>query len=275
MMVLFIVLGALALLVPLLFLLAIRGRSGHPGLSELSRHCYAHRGLHGAGRPENSLAAFRAAKEAGYGVELDVHMTADGELVVIHDSTLDRVTGQSGTVEKMTLEQLKPFRLEGTQERIPTFQEVLELFDGQVPLIVELKPLYGNHPRLSEAACRMMQHYKGPYCMESFDPRCVRWLKKNRPDIIRGQLAENYFAEDRPKLPLVLKWALTHNQFNFLTKPDFVAYRFADRNATVTNRLCMRRMTGVSWTLTSQEEWDQAISEGWIGIFEGFLPNSK
>ena len=270
-----IIIGSVLLLLPLLFVLAIRGRKGPPKLGELYQYCYAHRGLHGPGRPENSMAAFRAAKEAGYGVELDVNMTADGELVVIHDSTLDRVTGESGTVEKMTLEQLKPYRLEGTDEHIPTFQEVLQLFDGQVPLIVELKPLYGNHPKLSEAVCRMMAQYPGPYCMESFDPRCIRWLKKHRPDIIRGQLAEDYFAEDRPKLPLILKWALTHNQFNFLTKPDFVAYRFTDRHATVTNRLCMRRMAGVSWTLTSQEEWDQAISEGWIGIFEGFLPSTK
>lgn len=269
-----IILAAVLLLLPLCFFPAIRGRAGHPGLEVLHKYRYAHRGLHSEGIPENSLAAFKAAKEAGYGVELDVHMAADGALVVIHDSTLNRVTGEAGTVEDMTLEQLRHCRLCGTEEGIPEFGEALKLFDGKVPLVVELKPLRNNHPALCKAACEMMDRYKGPYCMESFDPRCIRWLKKNRPDIIRGQLSENYFEEDRPKMPWILRFVLTHNLLNFLTKPDFVAYRFTDRNCTPSNRLCMKRIAGVSWTLENEEEYRQATSEGWIPIFEGFLPKT-
>lgn len=274
MMIFFIILGAVLLLLPVLFFLAIRGRTGHPGLSALQGWSYAHRGLHSEGIPENSLAAFEAAKQAGYGVELDVHMTKDGGLVVIHDSTLERVTGESGTVEEMTLEQLRQYHLGGTQEPIPEFSQVLKLFDGKVPMIVELKAYKGNHAKLSQAVCDQMKDYSGPYCMESFDPRCLLWLKKHRPEIIRGQLTENYFEENRPKLPAILKWILTHNLENFVTRPDFIAYRFSDRNCTITNRLCMKRLTGVSWTLTSQEDFDQAVSEGWVPIFEGFLPDA-
>lgn len=273
MMIFFIILGAVLLLPPVLFFLAIRGRTGHPGLSALRGWSYAHRGLHSEGIPENSLAAFEAAKQAGYGVELDVHMTKDGGLVVIHDSTLERVTGKAGTVEDMTLEQLRQYHLGGTQEPIPEFSQVLKLFDGKVPMIVELKPYKGNHAKLSQAVCDQMKDYPGSYCMESFDPRCLLWLKKHRPDIIRGQLTENYFAENRPKLPAILKWILTHNLENFVTRPDFIAYRFSDRNCTVTNRLCMKRLTGVTWTLTTQKDFDQAVAEGWVPIFEGFLPD--
>ena len=268
----FIIVFAILFLLPLCFYFAIQGRTRHPKLSQLQHRSYAHRGLHKAGIPENSMAAFAAAKAAGYGVELDVHLTKDGELVVIHDSTLERVTGEIGIVEERTLEQLRRCRLEGTNETIPEFNQVLTLFDGKVPLIVELKPYKGNHKRLAQAACALMDHYQGAFCMESFDPRCLIWLKKHRPDIVRGQLTENYFEKGRPKMPWILRWILTHNLENFLTKPDFIAYRFTDRCRTITNRLCMKRMVGVSWTITNQKDFDQAVAEGWIPIFEGFLP---
>lgn len=257
------------------YLFAIRGRSGHPGLQELQRWSYAHRGLHGDGIPENSMAAFKAAKKAGYGVELDIHLLADGNLAVIHDSTLVRVTGLPGTIEELTSQQLKYCQLCGTEETVPEFAQVLELFQGEAPLIVELKPANGNHAQLAEAACRMLANYNGPYCIESFDPRCIRWLKKNQPELIRGQLSENYFAEGRPKIPLILKWIMTENLTNFVTKPDFIAYRYEDRHSNISNRLCRKRMVCVSWTITSQEDYNTAVSEGWIPIFESFLPDPE
>lgn len=255
------------------YLLAIRGRAGHPGLEELRRWSYAHRGLHSEGIPENSMAAFKAAKDAGYGIELDVHLLADGNLAVIHDSTLDRVTGLSGTIEELTTEQLQEYRLCGTDERIPEFSNVLELFNGEAPLIVELKPSKGNHAALSKAVCDLLEHYSGPYCLESFDPRCILWLKMHRPELIRGQLSENYFVKGRPKIPFILKWIMTENLANCVTKPDFVAYRYTDRTCTLSNRLCLRRMACVSWTITSPEDYSKAVNEGWIPIFEGFLPD--
>lgn len=267
-----IVIAVLALLITA-YHFAIRGRKGHPSLKELQGWSYAHRGLHSEGIPENSMAAFAAAKEAGYGVELDVHLLADGNLAVIHDSDLERVTGCSGTVEQLTTRQLRDHHLCGTEEIIPEFSHVLELFDGKVPLIVELKTANGNHKKLCKAVCDLMETYNGPYCLESFDPRCLLWLKKHRPLLVRGQLTEDYFVKGRPKIPFILKWIMTENLGNFVTKPDFVAYRYADRFCTLSNFFCLRRMACVSWTVTTQKDFDKAVKEGWTPIFEGFLPD--
>ncbi len=255
-----------------LYVLFLRGRSGHPGLEELRRWAYAHRGLHGNGLPENSMAAFQAALEGGYGIELDLHLLKDGNLAVIHDSLLKRTTGAEGHIEDLTTEDLKAYRLEGTEETIPTFRQVLDLFSGKAPMIVELKAERGNHAQLAETACKMLETYEGPYCIESFDPRCIRWLKQNRPNIIRGQLSQN-FLRTNEKLPWILKFLLTYNLLNFLTCPDFIAYHFADRN-TMSNDYCRKvwKLQGVSWTLRSQEEYDTAVKEGWIPIFEYFNP---
>ena len=257
----------------LLFLFTLRCRSAHPGMKDLQGWSYAHRGLHGNGVPENSMAAFKAALNGGYGIELDIHLLADGNLAVIHDSLLNRTTGQPGRIEDLTTEQLKDYRLEGTEETIPEFMDVLTLYNGKAPLIVELKPVDGNHAALTEAACRMLESYKGSYCLESFDPRCIAWLKKNRPQIIRGQLTENYF-KSRSDLPDYLKFLLKHNMTNFLTVPDFVAYRYVDRKDTVTNDICRRlwKAQGVSWTLRTPDEYRVAVDEGWLPIFEGFRP---
>lgn len=256
-----------------LYILAIRGRKGHPGLKALQGWAYAHRGLHGKGRPENSMAAFRAALEGGYGIELDIHLLKDGNLAVIHDSLLKRTTGAEGKIEDLTTDELKHYRLEGTEETIPTFRELLELYNGKAPLIVELKPVENNHAALTETACNMLETYPGPYCIESFDPRCVHWLKKNRPDIIRGQLSEN-FVRTSKTLPLWLRFVLTHNLANFLTRPDFIAYKFAHRNQTPSNFLCRRLWgtQGVSWTIKNKADFDTAKQEGWLPIFEGFAP---
>ena len=257
-------------------LLACRCRRDHPGLKDLRGWAYAHRGLHGDGVPENSMAAFKAALDAGYGVELDLHLLKDGNLAVIHDSLLNRTTGCAGQVEDLTTEDLKNYHLEGTDETIPEFMDVLTLFLGKAPMIVELKPADGNHAALAEAACKMMETYPGVFCMESFDPRCLRWLKRNRPDIIRGQLAENFF-KSRNDMPDTLRFVLTHNLANFGTTPDFVAYSFQHRKDTVTNWICRNlwKAQGVAWTIRSQADYDTALAEGWIPIFEGFHPNPK
>lgn len=257
----------------ILYVLSTLCRDGHPGLHKLCNWSYAHRGLHGNGVPENSMHAFQLAKNAGYGVELDIHLLADGNLAVIHDAKLNRTTGEDGAVEDLVTEQLKDYHLEGTEETIPQFSEALKLFDGKIPLIVELKCERNNYKSLCEAACKMLDGYDGSFCMESFDPRCIFWLRKNRPDIIRGQLTENYFASHNSRLPWYLKFVLANQMLNFLTMPDFIAYRYKDRK-TISNFLCRRLwgVQGVSWTLKNQHEYDTALSEGWIPIFEGFKP---
>ena len=256
----------------ILYLLSTRCRQGHPELGKLLGWKYAHRGLHGTDCPENSMSAFQKARDMGYGVELDVHLLADGNLAVIHDSDLKRLTGMEGKIESLTTKQLKDYRLGGTEQTIPEFLQVLELYAGRAPLIVELKAVRNNHGELCRKACEMLDRYKGMYCVESFDPRCVYWLKKNRPDVIRGQLTEDYFKR-KNKLPFVLKLLLTHQMLNFLTLPDFVAYRYEDCN-TFSYRLVRKlwKAQGVAWTLGNREDYDQAVSDGLIPIFENFTP---
>lgn len=248
------------------------GRMKNPGFQELSKWAYAHRGLHGQGVPENSMMAFRRAKEAGYGVELDVHLLRDGNLAVIHDAALLRTTGEQGYIEDLTTEQLQEYHLEGTEETIPQFQEVLDLFAGEAPLIVELKAV-NNYVALCQKVCEVLDAYTGAYCLESFDPRCIRWLRKNRPDLIRGQLTEDYFKYKNANLPWILKFTLKHQMINFLTRPDFVAYRFSDRK-TLSNFLCRKvwGVQGVAWTICNPHEFEIAKEEKWIPIFEGFRP---
>ena len=267
-----IIIPIILLILAIAYLLAIRGRNRHPGLKQLQGWSYAHRGLHDDQLPENSMAAFKAALDGGYGIELDVHLLADGNLAVIHDAALIRTTGQEGFIEDLTTQQLKDYPLEGTTETIPEFRQVMALFEGKAPMIIELKAERGNYAKLTETVCKMLEDYKGVYCLESFDSRCIYWLRKNRPQLIRGQLAENFFAS-KSKMPGVLKWFLTCHVGNFLCKPDFIAYKFADRKMLGT-RLCrkLHKMQGVTWTLKSQEEYDAAVQEGWIPIFEGFTP---
>lgn len=268
-----IIVVAVLILICILYVLSTSCRRGDDRLGKLYGWKYAHRGLHGNGVPENSMLAFRRARDKGYGVELDVHLLADGNLAIIHDSALERTTGREGRVEDLTTEQLSEYYLEGTMQTIPTFSDVLAMFDGRVPLIVELKAVGKNYPELCEKACKMLDGYKGAYCLESFDPRCVYWLRKNRPDLIRGQLTENFFKSKTSTLPWIIKCVLTNQMLNFLTKPDFVAYKFADRghfsNAIVRK---LWRVPSVTWTLISQKEFDTAVAEKSIPIFEGFEP---
>lgn len=255
-----------------LYVLSVQGRVGHPGLAALRGWKYAHRGLHDENLPENSMGAFRAALEHGYGIELDIHLMKDGNLAVIHDTSLNRTAGSDVKITDLTTEELANYPLEGTEEIIPTFSQVLELFAGKAPLIIELKA-DGNSKALVDAAVKAMEGYEGPFCMESFDPRCILELKKSYPHIIRGQLTMDYSKEEKSTLHPALKWILTHQAENFLTQPDFVAYRFSDRE-TPSNYLARKfwGIQGVSWTIKSQREFDRAIREGWLPIFEGFKP---
>lgn len=254
-----------------LYILSTSCRLGKKRMSKLYGWKYAHRGLHGEGAPENSMRAFRKALEHGYGIELDVHLLADGNLAVIHDHELKRTTGLDGVIEDLTIDQLDGCFLEGTIQTIPSFREVLDLFEGKAPMIVELKANGGNYAQLCEKTCRALDEYQGLFCLESFDPRCIRWLRKNRPDLIRGQLTENFFRTKTSKLPWILKLVLTSQMLNFLTRPDFVAYKFRDRK-NVSNLFVngLWRTPSVTWTIVNQDELDIALKENRIPIFEGF-----
>jgi len=251
----------------------IRGRSGQKGLEALQGWAYAHRGLHNKPAiPENSMSAFRKAIEKGYGAELDVHLLKDGSLAVFHDASLKRCTGSEGFIEDLTREELKNYRLEGTEETIPAFEEVLALFEGRAPLIIELKAERGNAAALSEAVCKVLDNYKGTYCLESFDPRCLIWLKKNRPEMIRGQLSQN-FLKNTSKMGKLIDFVLTFLLANVVTFPDFIAYKFDDRK-NLSNQLCLNLwgVQGASWTIISQEQFETCMMENLLPIFEQFEP---
>jgi len=254
------------------YILSTQGRTGHPGLEAFRGWHYAHRGLHDETRPENSMAAFRAALEAGYGIEFDLHLIKDGNLAVMHDSNLLRTTGVEGKITDLTTEDLCHYHLGGTEETIPTFSDVLRLFDGKAPLIIELKADGNNFKALVDVAVKAVEGYEGPYCMESFDPRVVFVLQRYYPHIIRGQLTEDYFSFDSP-LPWALRWALKHQSLNFLTKPDFVAYNTKHRH-TFSNKLVRSfwGLQGVTWTVKDKADFDDAVADGWLPIFEGFTP---
>lgn len=266
----------LALVVLLeLFSLAVQCRRGHPQWKTLRAFRYAHRGYHDKPQiPENSMAAFRRAIANFYGAELDVHLLRDGDLAVIHDASLLRTAGADVLVEDLTAEELKQYRLEGTGEEIPLLSEVLELFEDKMPLIVELKPERGNYSELTAAACRLLDQYRVSYCIESFDPRCLMWLKKHRPEICRGQLSQNFLRHgDGGGQSKVTLWLLQNLLMNFLTKPDFIAYRFADRE-NLSLRWCRKafRVQEVNWTIKTKEEMEAAEQEGNLVIFERFDP---
>ena len=168
-MALYIVAGILLLLLALFLFLVFPSLRRHPHRDVLKGAFIAHRGLHDDKRPENSLSAFRAAAEAGYIIENDIHLTADGEVVVFHDDTLTRMCGVEGRIEEMTLAQLKALRLRDSDEEIPTLQECLDVVDGRVPLLIEFKCQNARTcTPLCEAADKILKEYKGLYFINEF-----------------------------------------------------------------------------------------------------------
>ena len=241
---------------------------------------YAHRGYHDKPSiPENSLAAFRRAARRGWGVEFDVHLLRDGTLAVFHDSSLMRITGHEGVLEDLTLQEMKALRLEGTDEQIPTFDEVLELFEASkgkngrpCSLIIELKTAGNNHRALTKAVVERLDNYSGDFCIESFDPRAVLDVKKLRPSIIRGQLSMDFFKE-KNGVPRLLKIVLTNMWFNIFSDPDFIAYRYEDRAGKPCRRALKNGLRQeASWTLRNKKDFDDALANGCIPIFECFDP---
>ena len=222
------------------------------------------------------MVAFRAALDHGYGIELDIHLMKDGELAVIHDSSLKRTAGADICIEDLTAEQLSDYPLEGTEEKIPLFREVLELFQEKTPLIVELKEHGGNAAALCEAACKLLDQYQVSYCIESFDPRCIMWLKKNRPDVVRGQLSHAFLKPGKSGGQSKLNCFVLQNLLlNFKTRPDFIAYKLADRN-TLSVKLCRKiyKVQEVNWTIKTKEEMEEAERLGNLVIFEQFDPRA-
>ena len=256
-----------------LYLLALMPRMvKRPDTSLFKKRYFAHRGLHDnkGDAPENSMAAFRKAVEADYGMELDVHVTKDGIPVIFHDSKLERMCGVDGEIQDYTYEELQQFTLADSKERIPKLEELLLMVHGRVPLIVEIKS--DN----ADASCcavidKMLRAYDGEYCIESFDPRVLWWFRRHHKEVVRGQLSSNFSKDGGHKS--VFFFLLTHLLFNFMTKPDFIAYNheFMEEPG---RKLCRKlyRKPAAAWTIRSCEELRKTQEEFDVFIFESFTP---
>jgi len=256
-----------------LYMLAIMPRIfNRPDTTLFKKRYFAHRGLHdnASDAPENSMAAFRKAVEAGLGMELDVQVTKDGVPVVFHDFKLERICGAPGKIADSTYEELQAYTLCDSKERIPRFSELLEMVDGQVPLIVEIKAETAN-----VSCCgiidSLLRAYRGPYCIESFNPMVLWWFRRNRGSVVRGQLSSNFRKEG--VYWNILYFAMTHLLFNFLTKPDFIAYnhKFSEEPG---RRICRHlfRHPAAAWTVRSEQDLEALQGEYDVFIFDSFLP---
>lgn len=257
----------------LLYLFAIAPRLiNSPNKDMLHGVYYAHRGLHDnrTEAPENSMAAFKKAVESGYGIELDVQLTKDEIPVIFHDETLKRICNQEGNVRDYTYEELQQFTLCDSTERIPLFQDFLNMVAGRVPLIVEIK-IHENADKVCTKVDEILKKYEGPYCMESFHPLAVRWYKKHRPQVIRGQLSANF--RDENKKEIFSHFLVHHLLLNFLARPDFIAYNHKHKKV-LSRQICQHfyKALSVAWTIRSQQELDDARDGFSLFIFESFIP---
>jgi glycerophosphoryl diester phosphodiesterase len=206
----------------------------------------------------------------GYGMEMDIQLTKDDKLVVFHDATLKRMCGVDGNVWDYTLEELQKFRLAKSQETIPSFDEVLKLVDGKVPLIIEYKmdrPL----TRVCELGNELLSSYQGIYCIESFHPFALMWYKKHRPEVKRGQLSGNLAKETKNPKNKVIYTLVTFLLTNILTKPDFIAYDHRYVN-NISRKVCKwLGALSVAYTIKSVERYEEVKKDFDLFIFDSCI----
>lgn len=223
---------------------------------------FAHRGLHGGDVPENSLAAFQAAIDHDYGIELDVQRSRDGQSVVFHDDTLDRLTGTEGPVKQWSAGQLADLRLAGSDEGIPSLRQVLALVAGRVPVLIEVKSQRGGHVAgRCLAVRRVLEGYTGSHAVMSFDPRVSRWFRKHSPHTVRGLIVSE--EHDRTLVGRIRRrLALWH------AHPDFLAYDVRDLPSRLAAQQRRRGLPVATWTVRSAEQAEKAAEHADADIFE-------
>ncbi len=225
----------------------------------------SHRGLHSDTVSENSLQAFRLAIDGGYAIELDVHLLTDGEIAVVHDCNLFRVTGQDVTVETLSSKDLEKYPLLIGGEKIPTLKETLALVNGKAPLLIELKFCKGFDKKLADALLSELENYphKNTVALQSFHPFTVRYLKKQTSDYPVGFLTSGKLP--RGKLTTFLSKSLRLQRF---MRADFFAY---DINYLPNRYVEKKRKQGykiLAWTVDSPEKQKKAALYADNIIFE-------
>ena len=220
----------------------------------------AHRGLHNEDAPENSLKAFQNAVDKNYAIELDIHLLKDGNIAVFHDNSLKRVCGENVMISSLTTEELKKYKINGTDQTIPTLDEVMELVDGKVPLLVELKSFRLNG-KLEEALYNKLKNYKGEYAIEAFNPFSISWFKNNAPEFPRGQLLADckFLRVDDFISNLILN--------SKATMPHFVA-----TSTSGVDKIQNGDKPLLTWTVKTKEQYDKVMKYCDNAIFEKFNP---
>lgn len=233
---------------------------------------FAHRGLHSRDRsiPENSIAAFRLAAEYNYGIELDVQLSKDGQVVVFHDDTLDRVCGVHGRVDEYPYSELKTMKLCGSEWGIPLLSEVLNVINGRGPIICELKRSRRNR-ELCRKTYDLISSYRGEICIESFDPTIVRWFRFHAKDLVRGQLAMpmREYPDDTPG-GKGIAFLASRMLLNFLGRPQFIAYQLGRQPLTA--RLA-QTLGAMRFAWTSHEPRNEKGRDA--VIFEFYKPRQQ
>ena len=253
-----------------LFLIA-PGHAGKAKKAIFQGRNIAHRGLFSPDQsvPENSLEAFRLAVESGYGIELDVQLSRDGQVVVFHDDTLERVCGRKARVDELDYEELKDLPLCGSEQRMPLFSEVLALVDGREPMIVELKNGRRNR-ELCEKTLALLTSYAGDYCIESFHPLIVAWFRFHAPKILRGQLAQQKELYLESGMNGAEARILAGTLLNFAARPQFIAYCVGQKPLSVRIAQALGAMR-VCWT--SHDAANEAGND--TVIFEHYRPRVR
>lgn len=250
------------------------GRAPAPRLAWLTARPIAHRGLHDAARGiiENTAAAAAAAIAAGYGIEADLQVSADGEAMVYHDDRLGRLTDGGGALRDLTAAALRQVAFKATAERMLTLGELIDLVAGRATLLLELKSRFDGDPRLAARTAAVLARYCGPAAVMSFDPLPIAQLRRSAPALIRGIAAERHYRLAHwDFLGPMRKLALAFFLHGRSTRPDFLAYRVDDL-AAFAPRLA-RTMFGLpllTWTVKSEPDRVRAARYADQIIFEGF-----
>ena len=236
----------------------------------------AHRGYHdhAARRPENSLSAFRAAVEAGYGIELDVQLSADGQAMVFHDDHLDRLTAETGPVISYTAAELSMIPLRDSDETIPTLAEVLALVAGRVPLLIEIKDRFDamgpTSGRLERATATALANYKGPVAVMSFNPHCVAEIARLAPGIPRGMVTEYFDYELWAHIPPAICDRLREIPDYEPTLSSFISHRASDLAHPRVAELKAQGAAILCWTIRSPRAEAAARKIAQNITFEGY-----
>jgi glycerophosphoryl diester phosphodiesterase len=233
----------------------------------------AHRGLHDEVRRvvENTEAAFTGAITENYAIECDIQLTADGEAVVFHDETLERVTTGQGLVIAHTTKQLQQISYLHAKARMQTLAELLEQVDGKVPLIIEIKTIWDGGQPLTLRALDVLRHYKGPYALMSFDPDAVALLAEVSPSTVRGMTADRGVDAYYKQLPVAQRLALQMFSHVQKTRPHFVSFNYRDMPFGPVQNIRAMGFPVITWTIKSKAAEVLARRYSDQVTFEGYL----